>query len=200
MKRIFAGFIIVALFLISQPAFAAKARAVIKGTEENSPITGEVLFTELKGGIEVRAQVAGVPPGKHGFHIHENGSCDDQGKAAGSHYNPDGAMHGLVITDGFARAHAGDFGNIEVNDNGIGNLKIFVPGLTLSGLKYNIAGKAVILHEKTDDFGQPTGNAGGRIGCGTIQVFDSTDYTEPMQGQGGRPEGLPGDASKTQGK
>jgi Cu-Zn family superoxide dismutase len=26
------------------------------------------------------------------------------------------------------------------------------------------------VHEKADDFGQPTGNAGGRVGCGVIAV------------------------------
>ena len=29
-------------------------------------------------------------------------------------------------------------------------------------------GRAIIVHEKQDDGGQPTGNAGGRIGCGLI--------------------------------
>jgi Cu-Zn family superoxide dismutase len=33
-----------------------------------------------------------------------------------------------------------------------------------------VGGRAIILHEKMDDFSQPTGNAGGRIGCGTIIV------------------------------
>jgi hypothetical protein len=36
----------------------------------------------------------------------------------------------------------------------------------------------VVLHEKADDFGQPTGNAGGRIGCGTIQLEDHAKADE----------------------
>ena len=35
-----------------------------------------------------------------------------------------------------------------------------------------VAGRAFILHEKQDDFGQPTGNAGGRIGCGKIDTTE----------------------------
>ncbi|MBI3291414.1 MAG: superoxide dismutase family protein, partial [Elusimicrobia bacterium] len=41
---------------------------------------------------------------------------------------------------------------------------------SLSGSKYAVGGRAVIVHEKADDFGQPVGNAGGRIGCGLIVI------------------------------
>jgi len=36
-----------------------------------------------------------------------------------------------------------------------------------------VLGKSVIVHEKTDDFSQPTGNAGGRIGCGIIEPVET---------------------------
>lgn len=65
-------------------------------------------------------------------------------------------------------AHAGDLGNIEIGADGTGTLEVTIPELCLTGCKYSLEGKSVILHEKEDDFGQPTGNAGGRIGCGPI--------------------------------
>ena len=170
MKRLFLLFVALSLMLMARPALAAKAVAFIKPTQEGSAISGTAKFTEGEGGLDIAVSIAGALPGKHGFHIHENGSCDDMGKAAGSHYNPDGVMHGLVAKDGFTHAHAGDFGNIEIALDGTGTLKIFIPHLTLTGEKYNVLGKAVILHEKEDDFGQPTGNAGGRIGCGIIMT------------------------------
>jgi len=74
-----------------------------------------------------------VPPGKHGFHIHENGDCGDGGKAAGGHYNPNGVSHGLLLRDGFQKAHAGDLGNVEIDANGRGKLEAVLPGLTLAG-------------------------------------------------------------------
>ena len=148
-----------------------QAVALIKGTASDSKLTGEVTITELPLGIRVIAQLKDVPaPGKHGFHIHENGSCDDSGKAAGGHFNPKGVMHGMLDKDGLMHAHAGDMGNITVDQNGAAYLDIFLPGLSLTQGDLNVAGKAIIVHEKEDDFGQPTGNAGGRIGCGIIEL------------------------------
>ena len=103
----------------------------------------------------MEASVKGVSPGKHGFHIHENGACTEEGKAAGGHFNPDQASHGLLSKDGFAHSHAGDLGNIEVAADGTGKLEVILPGLSLTEGKYNVTGKSVILHEKEDDFGQP---------------------------------------------
>ena len=169
---------VVGLVLISSNAWAAEATALIKGTEEGSNVSGVVMLVEKGEGLEITVNVGNVPPGKHGFHIHENGSCAEKGNAAGGHYNPDHVMHGLVMNDGFTASHAGDFGNIEIADDGTGSLKIFIPGLTLTGERYNVAGKAIILHEKEDDFGQPTGNAGARIGCGIIEMTPAPDVKE----------------------
>jgi Cu-Zn family superoxide dismutase len=42
--------------------------------------------------------------------------------------------------------------------------------IKLSG-KDSIVGKAIIVHEKVDDFKtQPTGNAGTRVACGVIEA------------------------------
>ncbi len=142
--------------------------AVIKGTEANSSISGKVTFQETAEGLIIHAEFQNAPPGKHGFHIHENGDCGDSGKAAGGHYNPEGVPHGLLLKDGLSHAHAGDLGNIDIAADGSGKLDAVIPGLTLQGGKYKLFGRSVILHEKEDDFGQPTGNAGGRIGCGII--------------------------------
>ncbi|OGX35114.1 MAG: hypothetical protein A3C36_07025 [Omnitrophica WOR_2 bacterium RIFCSPHIGHO2_02_FULL_52_10] len=147
------------------------AKAVITGTDPESSLRGSVDFVETGGGVQVVANLSNVmPAGKHGFHVHENGSCDDTGKAAGGHFNPGSAQHGLLPRDGAEMSHTGDMGNIEIDANGNGNLVIYMPGLSLSQGGANIAGKAVIVHEKEDDFSQPTGNAGGRIGCGIIEL------------------------------
>ncbi|MBP9855026.1 MAG: superoxide dismutase family protein [Candidatus Omnitrophica bacterium] len=144
-----------------------KAQAMIKGTSQDSKISGVADFTEKGDGVQVEVHIAGVDtPGKHGFHIHEFGSCSDTGKAAGGHFNPMKVEHGFLPEDGM-KSHMGDMGNITIDQTGSGSISLFLSKVTISG-ENGIAGRAVILHEKEDDFGQPTGNAGGRIGCGVI--------------------------------
>lgn len=159
----------VLMFMAGQ-AYAATAAALIKGTAEGSSVNGVATLQDTAEGLKMDIEIAGAPAGLHGIHIHENGSCADMGNAAGGHFNPDHVMHGMVTKDGLTAAHAGDMGNIEISAGGSGTLSMVIPGVTLTGGKYNVEGKAIILHEKQDDFGQPTGNAGGRIGCGLIEI------------------------------
>lgn len=142
--------------------------ADIKPTQEGSTISGKAAFIETNEGFKISVFIAGAPPGKHGFHIHEKGDCSDAGDAAGGHFNPDAVPHGDLLKDGFQHAHAGDLGNIEIGPDGRGALEKIIPGLTLEKGKYGVAGRALIVHEKEDDFDQPTGNAGGRIACAVI--------------------------------
>ena len=149
----------------AQPSVTAK----IAGTAPESKLSGSAIFAQTARGVQAVITITHAPPGTHGLHIHEHGGCGEAGKAAGGHFNPDKVPHGFLPKDGFARAHAGDLGNIEIGRDGSGRLELMIPGLTLAGPdKYAISGRSVILHEKADDFGQPTGNAGGRIGCGSI--------------------------------
>jgi Cu-Zn family superoxide dismutase len=144
--------------------------AQIRGTAPDSKVAGTAMFMDTKDGLKVTVNMTGAPAGQHGFHIHEFGSCEDLGKAAGGHYNPLSSPHGMISKDGAKHAHKGDLGNIEIAADGTGKLEALISGLSLSDGKYTAAGRAVILHEKGDDFGQPVGNAGGRIGCGPIVV------------------------------
>jgi Cu-Zn family superoxide dismutase len=162
----------VGLIVGSVDVWAATGKAVIEGTTEGSHVSGSATLKDTPKGLKVTVKVAGVPPGTHGFHIHEKGACGDQGNAAGGHFNPAGVPHGFLPKDGPTKAHAGDMGNIEVNVKGSGKATSVLPGVSLTGTggTPTVDGRAIIVHEKADDFGQPTGNAGGRIGCGIIAV------------------------------
>jgi Cu-Zn family superoxide dismutase len=102
-------------------------------------------------------------------HVHEKGDCSaPDGASAGGHFNPENHPHAKPPD---APRHLGDLGNIEVAQDGTGTLEIVVKGANLkSGDKYSFLDRALIVHEKKDDGGQPTGNAGGRIGCGVIKA------------------------------
>ncbi|HEX9779898.1 MAG TPA: superoxide dismutase family protein [bacterium] len=159
-----------ALLWAAAPAAANAETAIapLRGTAGYEDLEGTITFVDTEAGLRIEASVSHAPPGNHGFHIHEFGVCGEDGSRAGSHYNPDDAPHGNLLVDGFEQAHAGDLGNLLVSPAGLGSLIVTVPGLSLSGKSYAVAGRAVILHAEPDDFGQPVGNAGGRIGCGPI--------------------------------
>ena len=141
---------------------------LIQPTKAGAAISGKATLAETPEGLKIEVEISGAPSGTHGIHIHEKGSCADKGNAAGGHFNPDHVAHGDLTKDGFAHAHAGDLGNIEVDAKGNGKIEKTIHGLTLAQGKYGVAGRSIIVHEKADNFGQPTGNAGGRIACGVI--------------------------------
>lgn len=130
---------------------------------------GTVTFTEMKGGdVEVTVHLTGVPPGIHGFHVHEKGDCANDGGAAGMHFNPMSAPHGAPSD---ASHHSGDFGNVEADASGNVNETRTLHGITVTAGTTSVVGRAVILHANPDDLKtQPTGNAGGRIACGVVQM------------------------------
>jgi len=168
MNKLTITYLSAGLLFLSPAAWSASGQAHLKGTTEGSDISGTITLKDTKAGLEVEANLKNVPPGDHGFHIHEFGGCGEIGKAAGGHFNPKGKKHGLVVKDGLGKSHVGDLGNITIDAKGSGTLKRVIKGVSLQKGKTSVAGRAFILHAKPDDFGQPTGNAGGRIACGPI--------------------------------
>jgi len=146
-------------------AGAAKAVAVISPLK-GSGVHGIVTFEAVEHGVRVVADLSGLTPGKHGFHIHEFGDISSEdGSSAGGHFNPMGMPHSMPSAD---KRHAGDMGNVEANSDGKAHLDYVDPVMSLTG-EHSIIGRGVIVHEKEDDLKtQPTGNAGARVACGVI--------------------------------
>ena len=134
----------------------------------DSKLSGTATFSTVPGGVKVAIHVTGAPPGMVASHVHETGDCSAKdAKSAGGHFNPTNHPHGLPDSE----RHLGDLGNITIGPDGSGTLEITVKGATLTPNDPNsYLGRALIVHEKKDDGGQPTGNAGGRIGCGVIAL------------------------------
>ena len=144
-----------------------KAIAVLHPTAGNT-VTGLVTFTKSGQEIKVVADITGLTPGKHGFHVHEFGDCSSSdGNSAGGHFNPGHKDHGAPDA---SDRHAGDLGNVEADTSGKAHLEWSDKVMKLSGAD-SIIGRSVIVHEKEDDLKtQPTGNSGGRLACGVIGV------------------------------
>lgn len=148
---------------------ANKVVVDLKGME-GSDITGQVVFTQENGEVTMKATVKGLAEGTHAIHIHENADCSSMA-AAGGHWNPTGEPHGKWgAKEGF---HRGDIGNFKVGADGVGTITV-TTDLWCIGCEddaKNILGHSIIVHEGVDDFkSQPSGAAGARMACGTIEL------------------------------
>lgn len=140
-----------------------------------STAKGTVHFQEMRdGSVEVKIDLTGVPPGVHGFHVHDKGDCSDNGNAAGGHFNPMSMPHAAPDA---ASHHAGDFGNVTAAENGEVHTTFTTRWITVRAASTSVVGRAVILHANPDDLAtQPTGNAGGRIACGMINEMAGSTH------------------------
>jgi Cu-Zn family superoxide dismutase len=135
-----------------------------------SSTSGKITFTEKGGQVTLEAHINGLTLGNHAIHIHETADCSsDDGKSAGGHWNPTFENHGAWGNEkGF---HRGDIGNFNTNENGHGMIT-FSTDLWCLGCddaNKNIIGKAIIVHQGTDDLiSQPSGAAGARVSCAGI--------------------------------
>lgn len=147
-----------------------EAKATVEA-KSGSNISGEATFTEEDGGtVLFELTVENLTPGEHAVHLHENGDCSaEDASSAGGHWNPTMKQHGKRGEG--SNFHKGDIGNMTVGNDGKGTMHLSIQGWSIGGPdSTNIVGKSVIIHEKADDFtSQPSGNAGGRIGCGVIK-------------------------------
>lgn len=132
---------------------------------------GTVTFEQTPSGfVLVVADLTGIPPGAHGFHVHETGVCntEDGFDSAGGHYAGD-KRHGFVE----GGPHPGDFPNAHVQDDGVLMVEYANDRLSLRDGPNSLAdadGSAVIIHSGPDDYeSQPAGDAGSRIACGVIE-------------------------------
>lgn len=155
--------------LIWSTSYAEGLKAEAKiNPSSGSQVTGTVTFEEVDGGVKVVADIKGLTPGKHGFHVHEHGDCSaPDASKAGMHYNPRNTNHGGP--DSPVR-HVGDLGNVVADDKGHAHYERIDAVITLDGPE-TIVGRSILVHADPDDYvSQPAGNSGKRIGCGLIEL------------------------------
>jgi superoxide dismutase, Cu-Zn family len=141
------------------------ATATLKPTAGNTA-AGTVTFTQKGDKVAVVANVTGLSPGPHGFHVHEKGDCSaPDAMSAGGHFNPTGKPHGDPAA---ADHHAGDMPQLVADASGKATLNGELSPMTIGGAN-DIIGKAVVVHKDADDYKtQPTGNSGARVACGVV--------------------------------
>ena len=144
-----------------------KAVAVILPLHD-SGVRGTVTFIQEGNGVRVVAEITGLSPGKHGFHIHEFGDgTTADGLALGGHFNPGNTMHGGPEDQ---ERHVGDLGNLEADKSGRAKYNRLDTRIALHG-RNSIIGRSVVIKEKVDDYKtQPGGGAGQRIAYGIIGI------------------------------
>ncbi len=162
-----------ASMLLSLPLAASaaglSARAVLKNADGVEVATAT--FASTRGGVRVHVVATGLPPGKHGIHIHAVGKCEPpEFASAGGHLNPAGKKHGLRNPEG---AHAGDLPNLVVGKAGKAKATFTARGATLgegTGSLLSAEGTSLVVHANPDDEkSDPAGNSGPRIACGVIE-------------------------------
>ena len=147
------------------------SEVIVDLVDTNEEQVATATLTEGESGVNIALEGENLPPGEHGFHFHETGSCElPDFESAGGHYNPTDANHGMNDPDG---PHAGDMENIEVSEDGTVDTEVTADMVTLEEGQDNTLfteeGTALMIHSEADDYeSQPSGDAGDRIACGVV--------------------------------
>ncbi len=162
------------LFLISASTVFADIAVPMNSVSEQGvgASAGEVTISESKYGLVFSPSLQGLTTGTHGFHLHQNASCEPKEKdgkmiaagSAGGHYDPGATnIHGAPWGEG----HLGDLPPLYVEADGSSTQPVLAPRLKLSDLN----GRALIVHAGGDnhsDHPAALGGGGARVFCGII--------------------------------
>jgi Cu-Zn family superoxide dismutase len=156
------------------------ARAELVDTDGEDVGTVALAPADEGPGLLIRAEVDGLEPGFHGFHLHETAACQPSFGAAGGHHAAPGTGHG---------DHAGDLPVLLVREEGSAELTARTDRATLDGL-FDGDGTAVVVHENPDNYANiperydeeapdeatlGAGDAGPRAACGPLEAAEDVD-------------------------
>lgn len=164
-KQLF--FLIGILICLFSSMILASVKVKIYATTGHPPqYFGTIVFENSKQGLLIKPNLRGLSPGLHGFHVHDNPECANQGEAAGGHYDP---KHSQKHLGPYSKeGELGDLPVLFVNQQGIANKTMLAPRL----IESDLYGRAIMIHEHGDnysDFPKKLGGGGARIACGVIK-------------------------------
>jgi len=167
--------LLVAVPIAAGSAYAAKKLKVpmsLISVDGVGKSVGTITVSESKDGVTFATDLKDLPPGEHGFHMHEKNSCapgEKDGKmmaggSAGAHFDPENTKAHKGPGGG---GHKGDLPKIEVSEKGTAKAKLAVAGLKLD----DVAGKTLVIHAGGDNYSdtpKPHGGGGDRMACGVV--------------------------------
>ena len=168
--------LVIASLLFASFAYGAETTVALnvvdaKGTGVS---VGTVRIVETRYGLVFYPMLTGLPPGLHGFHVHENPSCapgvrdgvNVAALGAGGHLDPQATKrHGEPWGDG----HLGDLPGLYVASDGSASNPVLAPRLKLA----DVVHRSLMVHAGSDnhsDHPAPLGGGGPRLACGVIGV------------------------------
>lgn len=172
--KIFVGFLILGLAFCG---FANAAEVTVTmnlvTAEGVGKEVGTITVKDTPYGLLLQPQLSDLPPGLHGFHLHENPNCapakkDDKmtpAQSAGGHLDPEKTTK---HEGPYGTGHVGDIPPLFVGEDGKATLPVLAPRLKSEQLK----GHSLMIHAGGDNYSdqpQPLGGGGARIACGVIQ-------------------------------
>lgn len=161
------------VFAITAASASAQVTVNIVDEKGVGAAIGSITASDSKHGLVLTPSLRGLTPGLHGFHVHQNPSCDAKEKdgkmvpalAAGGHFDPTGSnKHGEPWGDG----HLGDLPPLYVDAAGNASQPVLAPRLKVADL----AGRSIMIHAGGDnhaDHPAPLGGGGARVACGVVK-------------------------------
>ena len=129
---------------------------------------GTITAQDGGSGLLLTPDLKGLPPGSHGFHVHENPACGPgekdgkptAGTAAGNHFDPKASGQHLGP---LGLGHLGDLPMLTVAGDGSAKEAVTATRLHVADL----AGRALVIHADADNYADKPG--GARIACGVAK-------------------------------
>jgi len=160
---------------LALPASAADLTVVMhKVTQDGTgEAVGTIVIATSEAGATFKLNLHGLPPGPHGFHVHENGNCSPTfmnsvripGGAAGSHFDPD---HTYKHAGPDGEGHLGDLPLIVVGADGTATQTLTAPRIKDTDVMKT---RGLIIHAGGDTYSDvpSLGGGGARFACGVIE-------------------------------
>ncbi|XP_055500470.1 superoxide dismutase [Cu-Zn]-like isoform X2 [Leucoraja erinacea] len=160
---------------------SAHCRIIPELTIVRRPVLPRIL--QESGCLTISGEFSGLPPGKHGLHVHCFGDISNDWISAGPHYNPYNKTNGAQQEN----RYAGVLGIVNANEDGLAKMDLQVSHLHLTGIN-SIIGRTLVIHQSEDEPGKSdkedstiAGSEGNGVAWGVIGICQSNISEEYLE-------------------